>query len=612
MANPGQFSLEAMLRNAFALSQAGRLDDAARAAKGILKLQPKEPNALYLLGIVAHQQGDTKAAGQWFEKCHRADRNNVGALSGLGILRMDQGRFNEALKFFQRVLEKMPGDAATLNNMGLVNERLGNYQASIDYYRKSVQSNPAYATARLNFGKALADIGQTTEARQQYEEGLRHAPGMAELHGNYANLLCIDGEHERALKSFSDAIRLNPQDIDVRVNMANAYLDLGQTDDAKAVLEEARKISPDHPGPVLDLAEIAESEPEDGKARAKSLYETAVSIADDYKKSKSLTPQTTHRLGRAFDKLGRHEDAFSCWQSAHGQWKEHLNSSGIRYDASETRAMADGIVDFFDAHSAPPDHAYKTETKPIFIVGMMRSGTSLLEQVLSSHSDIDGAGELMDMPHIVEELAQGHRHWTDALKDASASTYETYARRYLDTLESAFPKAKHVVDKLPANFLNVGLIRFLFPSALIVHTRRNPVDTCLSVFMQKFSSNITFGHDLIDIGQYYRAYRELMGFWHSWDPNLCRVDYEEMVADPKLNTAPLLERLGLEWESTQDRFYETERAVKTASRLQVRQPVYKSSVERWRRYETQLGPLLDELGNAAAPWHDVNEGKATP
>ena len=601
-----------MLRNAFGLNQAGRLDEAARAAKGILKLQPKEPNALYLLGIVAHQQGARKDAARWFEKCRKADPKNVGAHSGLGIVRMDEGRYAEAVKCFDKVLVQMPDDAATLNNIGLAKQRLGETIQAIAFYERAVKANPQFATARLNLGKAHADLGNTAQDRQQYETGLRLAPNVAELHGHYADLLRFSGDHENALESYRAALRLDPDNLDINVNYAGALVALNRMDDAERILKTTMDRHPESPTPVLELAELAAADRVGGKERARSLHQSAVDLVARQGGDLTKSPQIAHRLGRAYDKLGRYDEAFACWASAHGTWKKAYAAGGVGYDAERHERNIDQTIAFFESRPAPPPHAYRAETRPIFVVGMMRSGTSLMEQILSAHSAIAGAGELMTMPSIVEELYAGGRHWTEGLRHAGAEDLEDLARRYLSETRERFGDAAHVVDKLPDNFLNVGLIRSLFPSAVIVHTRRNPMDTCLSIYMQKFSASIQFGHDLTEIAHYYRCYRRIMAFWHAWDPSLIAVDYEGLVADPRETTLTVLERLDLDWEDGQDRFYEAPRAVKTASALQVRQPIYTTAVERWRRYEQHLGPLIDALGDAAGGWEEPMTKDAQP
>jgi len=593
-----------MLRNAFGLNQAGRLDEAARAAKGILKLQPKEPNALYLLGIVAHQQGARKDAARWFEKCRKADPKNIGALSGLGIVRMDEGRYAEALKCFDSVLTQRPQDAATLNNVGLAKQRLGETTEAMGFYERAVSADPRYATARLNLGKALADLGDTERAREQYEAALRLAPNIAELHGHYADLLRFLGDQETALGSYRTALRLDPNNLDINVNCAGALVELGRTAEAEGILKAVMEKHPDSATPILDLAEIAEADRDSGKERARSLYQSAVALGASRAADRAKSPQVSHRLGRAYDKLGRHDEAFACWSAAHKAWKSAFAAAGVRYDPQQHVRYVDATMAFFDAHPAAPPHAFQDETCPIFVVGMMRSGTSLMEQILSSHSGIAGAGELMTLPAIVDDLQAGKLHWTEGLGQAGPEDLERMAQRYMSETRALYPDATHIIDKLPDNFLNVGLIRHLFPSALIIHTRRNPIDTCLSIFMQKFSARIQFGHDLTEIAHYYRCYRRIMAFWHGWDTALIAVDYEAMVADPRAAVMPVMNRLDLDWEDRQDRFYETERAVKTASSLQVRQPIYRNAVERWRRYETHLSPLIDALGDAVGDWND--------
>lgn len=597
--------LGSMLQNAFALNQAGRLEDAKKAANAILKIQPREANALYLLGIIAHQQGDAKKAAQWFEKSHKADRNNPAAVSGLGILRLEQGRHKEAARFFEQVLKAMPNDPATHNNLGLCFERLGALEKALDHFGRAVALAPAYSVSRLSLAQALIRLERKDSAEALLREGLTHDPKNAAFHAELAFICKATSRLEDAVRHYDMAADLNPDEVQYLIDKAGVLVELGRNDVAETCLETARQNAPDNLVAVLDLAEIASSksgaDKDAGKQRASDLIAEAAATADRQGLGAIQSPQLLHRLGRAFDRLKRYDDAFDCWSRAHAAWKQELDLLGMTYSKQRTDADVDRLIDFFGNHRAVADHRQSANAKPVFILGMMRSGTSLLEQVLASHSAVKGAGELTTMTEIAAGLAAGRDHWTQAPSLSNPAALAELADGYLRLIEGQFPDSRYVIDKMPANYWFVGLIRIMFPAATIIHIRRNPIDTCLSIFMQKFANAYTFAHDLGQIGHNYRAYRRLMRFWQDWDPKMLTVDYEALTGDLPSEMQGVLKSLELPWEEGLETFHETERTVRTASRLQVRQPLYSSAIDRWRRYEHRLAPLIDALGEDADP-----------
>ncbi len=605
MQTPSPAGLGAMLQNAFALNQAGRLDEAKKAATAILKIQPREANALYLLGIVAHQQGDAKKAVQWFEKSHKADRNNPAAVSGLGIIRLEQGRHREAARFFEQVLKTMPNDPATHNNLGLALERSGDLNKALNHYGRAITLAPGYGIARLSLAQALIRLERRQDAETVLREGLKLDPSNAAYHAELAHVCRADGRLTEAAGLYRKAAALNPGDAQVLIDEAATLVEMGRNEEAEAALDTARAADPGNLVAMLDLAEIGSSrsgpDADSEKQKAKTLMADATAAAERNGLAAIESPQLLHRLGRAYDRLHRYDDAFACWSRAHATWKRELDALGIPYSETRADADVDWTIAWFDAHRDLLRHDRSSERKPVFILGMMRSGTSLLEQILATHSAVEGAGELLTVTDFAARLGAGRSHWTEAPALGDPAALAGLAGEYLQVIEEKFPNASFVVDKMPANYRFVGLIRIMFPSATIIHIRRNPIDTCLSIFMQKFANAYAFAHDLEQIGHNYRAYRRLMRFWQEWDPDLLTVDYETLTRDMPAEVAPVIAKLGLAWEDGLMKFYETERTVSTASRLQVRQPIYASAVDRWRRYENHLAPLIAALGDDRGP-----------
>jgi hypothetical protein len=244
-----------------------------------------------------------------------------------------------------------------------------------------------------------------------------------------------------------------------------------------------------------------------------------------------------------------------------------------------------------------------TTEEPVFVVGMPRSGTSLCEQIISSHPDAFGAGELIKLREItaraeVMALSRGGPEYPRALAHLLPHEIRELAEIYLRHIRDAAGEPKlRIVDKMPANFRNIGLMAVMFPRARIVHCRRDPMDNCLSIYFQNFGKGNGFAYDQVDLGNFYNDYRELMKAWHEVKPlRILDLQYEEVVADPERKACELIEFIGLPWDDRCLKFHEKERAVRTASAWQVRQPIYKRSVARWRRYEKHLQPLADTLG----------------
>eukprot|EP00752_Nemacystus_decipiens_P015824 g14134.t1 len=604
MAPPRMTSaLGQQLQAAFQLHAQGRAADAEAAARRILKIAPKEPNALYLLGVLAHQAGDAKAAAQHFEKSYKADRNSVAALAGLGIVRLDQQRYGEAKGLFEKALALQPGDPSLLNNLGLAQKGAGGLDAAAESFRAAVAANPDYSTAVANFADALRGLGRDAEAERALRDALRRAPEDGALNAGLGGMLASAGDMDGALERFETAYRALQGRVDPEVhrNYANVLIYKGRLDQAEALLRDAAGAYPDEVLTLVDLADLLRSRGDPArKEEAQALYRRAAEIGGGLAKP---SPMALHRTAAALERLGRHRDSFRAQQRAQAAWREAAARIGKRYDRAAMEREAGRIRAVFEgAPKADPQIADRRllSDKPIFIVGMPRSGTTLAEQILASHPAVTGAGELPTIPALVQRLQEATgRPWPEAAAHMTPQLADELAQGYLATLPADAADTPHCTDKLPPNFWYVGFIRRLFPGARILHTLRHPLDVGLSIFSQRFGHDLLYDHDLEDIGHYYRLYWDLITFWRRWDPEIETLVYEEMVADQAGETRRLLERLDLPWDERVLAFHETERDVVTASYLQVRQPIYQGSVQKWRRYEAELQPLADALGDLA-------------
>jgi len=608
----GASALGQQLQAAFGLHAQGRVEEAQAAATRILKIAPKEPNALYLLGIIAHQAGDPKSAAQHFEKSYKADRNSVAALSGLGIVRLDQKRYGEAKGLFAKALQLQADDAMLLNNLGLAQKGAGDLTAALESFRAALRAKPDYLTAAFNMGETLMLLGREGEAEQIYREGLRRDPRAPEFNNALAGILASRNRIDEALARLEVAAGEPGGDApDILQNLASLLINKNRLEEAEAALRRGLERHPNSIVLRIDLADVLKARGDAARlAEAEALYaDVAESVADGRAPAED-SAMALHRIAKALDATKRYDAAFRFHSRAQAAWKAQAARRGQRYEPAETERLVAETQRVFEALPAPlppprpdgPDDpgGASASDRPIFILGMPRSGTSLAEQILASHPDVYGCGELTVIPELVaaaeEETGAA---WPEAAARLTAERRADLAGRYLAALPEAARGARHTVDKLPPNFWYLGFIRLLFPKATIIHTLRHPIDTCFSIFTQRFSQDLLFDHDLGDLAHYYRQYRAIMAFWEGWEPDLIPLAYERMVADQAGETRRLLARLTLAWDARVLAFHETEREVLTASRLQVRQPIYTSSVAKWRRYEAGLAPLVEALGPLA-------------
>jgi hypothetical protein len=302
-------------------------------------------------------------------------------------------------------------------------------------------------------------------------------------------------------------------------------------------------------------------------------------------------------LGRIFDRLHRYGEAFEHYSAANQLAK-------LNYNFDDEVQLCNRLKEIFSSEhlKSLPKAGNKSE-RPVFVVGMPRSGTSLAEQILSSHSEIYGAGELQHMNELVGSIrgiTLSKDDFPECVVELDAGQMDQLANTYLAKLDDLSADAPRVVDKMPNNFHYLGLIGLLFPKARIIHCLRDPRDTCLSIYFQDFNQTHAYGSDLTILGRYYREYEKLMAHWRSVvDIPLYEIHYADLVADQEKYSRELIEFCGLDWDDNCLDFYKAKRDVATASYNQVRRPMYKSSLERWRHYEPYIQPLLESLGTTS-------------
>jgi tetratricopeptide (TPR) repeat protein len=609
-------------KQARALLQANRLQEARDLFHEICLQDEQSTDAWLILGALNGQLGDHKAAEDCAQKVISQDPERADAYLNLGIALREQRRRAEAVEAFSVAIKLNPDYAAAhnaiayvyaiegnnqkakhhfnqaiklnprfadaYNNLGNILRAESNNEQAIANYQKAVEAKPDHIDAMLNLSSLLGKMTRIEEAIEWDRRILSQRPGFAEAHYHLGNLLLGIDRLDEAVECFRSAQRIKPDFIDAAGAEAQALQKLGRFDDSCERILPAIERGERSVAIIVALAAVA---------KRIGRRQQALSLVDEMLRQNGLSSDDRQQLhfaaGKLYDDLEKYQEAFKHYRQANALYKVH-------FQRENHSSLVDANIGFFssDCMLRLPK-AQIVSDRPVFIVGMPRSGTSLVEQILASHPQIFGAGELNDINQYANEIQTrlgSVMPYPRCLGEVTQAVLDSLAKQYLDRLQAMSSTAARVVDKMPHNFLHLGMIALLFPGARIIHIMRDPMDTCLSVYFQKFNDLHAYANNLSDLGFYYRAYEKLMAHWRSvLTLPLFEVQYEDLVADPGTWIPGLVEFCDVEWDEQCSRFYDTQRAVNTPSNEQVREPIYSRSVDRWRHYEAQLEPLKAAL-----------------
>lgn len=508
-----------------------------------------------------------------------------------GIDLQRAGDFLGAERRYQMVLREAPEHPDALHLMGTIAVEARRLDVSVDYLEHAARLKPADPVIRNNLANSLILSLQPERAVQHLRRALKANPRFLEARCNLARALRGMGKAADAVGAYDTVLRQKPDFTMARVGRAEALVDLG---DMERAVQSLRGILADHPRHAGAWAALA-------TAHTFTAADPEIAGIERVLEDDALRPRARERLhhvgGKINNDLGRYDAAFHHFHAA----KE---IAGTGFDLDAYRSFVDLAISRLDAAYFAARRGFGDPSeRPVFIVGMPRSGTTLTEQIAASHPLVHGAGELTDLQRIARTITRAPRHTTQHFDDIAALDAQRSAKAaaaYLSALRRHAPGAARVTDKMPHNFQLLGLVALLLPNARIVHCRRDPIDNCVSCFMQHFLETHGYNANLAKLGLYYREYHRLMEHWRRVLPiEIFDIGYETLIGDQEGSSRALIAHLGLEWDDACLAFHQTERAVQTPSRWQVRQPIHKNSIKRWKRYEGHLGPLVSALGDLA-------------
>ena len=572
---------EVLLNYGHALSGDGQFEKAIEAYQRALQLQPELVDAQISLAKalmrkihVGNSEGESlDGAGP---EINVAEYHN-----SMGVELADKGAVDAAISSYKQALKIMPDYAEAYNNLGLVLMKKGQIATAKKNFERAVEIKQDFAAGHFNLGNCLLRKDNFERAIASYQAALTIDETYAEAHNNLGNAYSKSKQPDLAIKSYKAALRLKPNYTDAYLNLGSLQLEYGHFDAAIGSYQQALRVDPTHAIAHSFLAYIQKYDGSEPHIRQmKALYQDTETSDDD-------RIHLGFALGKVLEDASDFEMSFQFLRQGN-----HLRKKQLRYDLSHDRRLFSQIKTMFENRSADQIKrpTGSSQKQPIFIVGMPRSGTSLIEQIISSHSMVYGAGELETLARLIGQFNPFQWYF-------SADDLSKLGQAYLRSLRGFETNKPLISDKMPLNFRWIGFILSVLPEAKIIHVQRDAKATCWSIFKQYFwDAGNGYAYDMKDLCEYYKMYRDLMGFWHSKYPGkIYDLNYERLTEDQETETRKLISYLNLNWEDKCLDFHKNKRSVKTASNVQVREKMYTGSSQKWRHYEPYLAEMLRGL-----------------
>jgi tetratricopeptide (TPR) repeat protein len=618
-----------LVRKAYKLHQAGKFREAEAVYKQALQKASNHPDANNLLGLLCIQTQRFELAVKLILRGLSVQPDNPQSHFNLAIAFKDLGCLDDAEKHFRKSLSLAPGNIEAISSLGIILRMQRKPEDAIRCFDEAVHLNPAYAEAHCNLGLAFLDRKELERAEPCLRQALKLKPELAIAHNGLAEVFIAKGQFDEALTCIEKALALNPVFSEAINNRGVILNKKGDAEKAVVDFSRAVEIFPGNDKALMNLGITLE---QTGKLqKAADSFKQAIKSRPDFADAHYLLAhlknhcssdeeiqdmlalfenkassseqriQLAFGLSYAFESRQKYAESFEYLQKAH-----HLKRLSLPFDLSQEAHNFQSLEESFDARFFEKQAgAGASDRRPLFIVGMPRSGTSLTEQILASHPQVHGAGEIGFLEGIsqkvLEKTGVAYPQGCTLLDNESLQELGHLYMRKLDKLSTS---KRFITNTTPTNFLYVGLIAAVLPNAQIINCVRNPMDNCLSIFKQLLTDPHAYSHDLEDLGGYFNLYNKLMNHWRRVLPGrIYDLPYEALVTDSEKEIRELLAFCNLPFDEKCLHFHQTDRVVRTPSASQVRQPLYSDTIELWKRYEKQLGPLQAVLNSGKNSEH---------
>jgi tetratricopeptide (TPR) repeat protein len=600
----------ALSNKGIALVALERPRDALASYDRALAVNPEFVEALANRGGLLRELGRPAEALASLDRALAIRPDYADALNNRGNALVELGRAQEALACYDKALAANPHSANTLNNRGNALIKLGRAKEALTSYQQALALKPDFVQALANRAAALLELKRPAEALASCGKALALEPDFAEAHNNHGSALANLGREEEALASYDKAIALKPNYAAAYDNKGFALLQLGRLAEASASARAAITLAPRRARSYHHFAQTKRFELGD------PLFAAMEELARENSPLDANERIFAHfALGKAYADVADYPRSFRHFSQGGALKRKQVDYDEAAVLGDLRRAETTCTRKFMRRRYGCGDPS----PAPVFVVGMPRSGTTLIEQILASHRDVHGAGEIEDFERAAAELggvAALALRRPEIVAEMSDEQFRRLGANYVRRIGADASSASRIVNKTTDNFRFAGLIALALPNARIVHVRRDPVDACFSCFSTLFGDNLPYAYDLAELGRYYRAYEALMGHWRDALPKGMMIDvrYEDVIDDLEGQARRIVSHCGLDWDAHCLAFHRHARSVRTASLVQVRRPLYRSSVGRWRPYAAFLTPLLAALGPSLAPADRVRTpmGPSTP
>jgi len=610
-----------LLEKGYRLQNADQLEEAERLYLEVLKKDRNNIHALNLLGMLCANAFRPDEAVFFITKALKLQPNNAESHANIALAFKDQGNHEKAVEHFRKSIRLDQYNPVVHNNLGNVLREMSRPKDAVKAYERALKLDGEFSQCWSNLAAALNESEQHKPAHRAVLRALNLEPNLAQAHNNQGDIFLAEASYQDAVNSYERAIELNPKYASAMINLGRVYRDMDMPEKALKTLERVMELEPNNPEAHHAKGVLHEQMGEPGHA-AES-FQSAIDVAPGmaiahYYLSQIRGRKTTddelaamHKvwnevemiehdrmflafgIARALEHRQQYDEAFEYLEKGN-----RIKAEMQPYDDEDTRKFVDSLADCAEAAAARLGRdAGFPDSRPVFILGMPRSGTSLTEQILASHSEVAGAGELSfayDTAHRVRDLTR--QAFPGNMKLLSPQQLRDLGEYYLSRHKDENLSSRYVVDKTPLNFQYIGLLGLALPAAKFIHCHRDPIQNCFSIHKMPFDKKQAYAHSLEALGMYYNRYWDLMQKWKAMFPGrILDVRYEDTVADVETQGHRMLDFLDLPFEQGVLDFYKTKRLVKTPSASQVRQPIYADALQAWKKYEKHLQPLIDNI-----------------